>query len=427
MGRADDPAGDIGRAMNDAERAVDALLAESHLAAPYQLADLVRRQASTLGGQDATLYLADLQQRVLTPFLGAGGAGLGRQVEALHIDGTLAGRAFQHLDVLTENSDDGRVRVWLPLLDGTERLGVLSLTIDVAAAAAVPSGLVAARLRRFATLVAELIMTKSMYGDTIVRLRRRSEMGLAAEMQWSLLPPLTFACQEVTVAAALEPAYEVAGDTVDYAVDAGIARAAVFDGMGHGLPSAQLASLAVASYRNARRADRSLSDTAARIHEALIEAFAGSAFTTAVLAELDTGTGLLTWINAGHPEPLLLRGGQRIKSLHARPTLPLGMHIAGSGRAVEAAIGREQLEPDDRVLFYTDGVTEARSPAGDFFGEQALADLLVRNLAAGLPTPETMRRVTHALLDHQQGQLSDDATLLLLEWRSSNSQAMSPD
>ena len=252
-------------------------------------------------------------------------------------------------------------------------------------------------------------------------------MGLGAEIQWGLLPPLTFASRDISIAAALEPAYEVAGDTVDYAVDAGIARAAVFDGMGHGLPSAQLASLAVASYRNARRSDRSLSDTAARIHEALIEVFAGSAFSTAVLAELDTGTGLLTWINAGHPEPLLLRGGQRIKSLHARPTLPLGMHIVGSGRAVEAATGREQLEPDDRVLFYTDGVTEARSPTGAFFGEQALTDLLVRNLAAGLPTPETMRRVTHALLDHQQGQLADDATLLLLEWRSSNSQAMSPD
>ena len=206
-----------------------------------------------------------------------------------------------------------------------------------------------------------------------------------------------------------------------------MARAAVFDGMGHGLRSAQLATLAVAAYRNARRSDRSLVDTAERIHEALLEAFAGSAFTTAVLAELDTDTGMLTWINAGHPEPLLLRRGHRIKSLHAHPVLPLGLHILGSARTPEVPIGREQLEPDDRVLFYTDGVTEARSPTGEFFGEQALTDLLVRNLAAGLPTPETMRRVVQALLDHQQGQLTDDATLLLLEWRSSNSSAMAPD
>jgi serine phosphatase RsbU (regulator of sigma subunit) len=68
------------------------------------------------------------------------------------------------------------------------------------------------------------------------------------------------------------------------------------------------------------------------------------------------------------------------------------------------------------VLLYTDGVTEARSPAGDFFGERRLADLIVRNLAAGLPAPETMRRVMHALLEHQQGRLDDDASLLLLQW-----------
>jgi serine phosphatase RsbU (regulator of sigma subunit) len=65
-------------------------------------------------------------------------------------------------------------------------------------------------------------------------------------------------------------------------------------------------------------------------------------------------------------------------------------------------------------------VTEARSPSGDFFGEERLADLLVRNLAAGLPTPETMRRMVRALLEHQAGQLHDDATLLMLEWRADN-------
>ncbi len=249
------------------------------------------------------------------------------------------------------------------------------MTVDASGGSEIATGLLGVRLRRFATLVAELIMTKTMYGDTIVRLRRQSGMGLAAEMQWSLLPPLTFACQEVTIAAALEPAYEVAGDTVDYAVDAGWARVAVLDGMGHGLRSAQLATLAVAAYRNARRADRSLIDTAALIHDALVDAFGGTAFATAVLAELDTDTGMLTWVNAGHPPPLLLRQGKLVRSLHSRPALPLGLVVTGRPPAT-VAVGREQLQPNDRVLFYTDGVTEARSPTGAFFGEQALIDLL---------------------------------------------------
>ena len=78
------------------------------------------------------------------------------------------------------------------------------------------------------------------------------------------------------------------------------------------------------------------------------------------------------------------------------------------------------------MLFYTDGVTESRSPDGDFFGTERLVDLISRNLAGGLPTPETMRRVVRALLAHQQGQLTDDATMLLLEWRSGNEHALSP-
>ena len=63
---------------------------------------------------------------------------------------------------------------------------MLGVTVNAAVAPEIGSGLVGVRLRRFATLVAELIMTKTMYGDTIVRLRRQAGMGLAAEMQWSL-------------------------------------------------------------------------------------------------------------------------------------------------------------------------------------------------------------------------------------------------
>jgi serine phosphatase RsbU (regulator of sigma subunit) len=168
-----------------------------------------------------------------------------------------------------------------------------------------------------------------------------------------------------------------------------------------------------------------LTDTATFIHDALVDAFGGAAFATAVLAELETDTGMLSWVNAGHPEPLLLRDGKLVRSLRSRPALPLGLVVTGRPTTT-VTVGREQLQPDDRVLLYTDGVTEARSPSGAFFGDQALIDLLGRNLAAGLPAQETMRRVVRALLDHQQGQLTDDATLLLLEWRNSNTDALTP-
>lgn len=424
--------------LTDAERAADELLTEAHLSAPHQLPGLLSRHGQLLGVAGAMAYLADLQQEVLVPFLGSQGPAQGASAVPLGVDGTLAGRAYRQVEVVTQDLPGGRMRVWLPLLDGSDRLGVLAVTLADPADLEAADGVLLTRLRRFASMTAELVMTNMLYGDTLVRLRRRSEMGLAAEMQWSLLPPLTFACREVTVAAAMEPAYEVAGDSVDYSIDPGRLRLAVLDGMGHGLQSAQLATLAVAAYRNARRADRRLTDTAQAVDAAVFSAFGGEAFLTGVLAELDTDTGLLSWVNAGHPQPLLLRGGRLVKALSVDPAAPLGLGL-GLGEAVTAPdgltipgglrtfpVGLEHLEPGDRVLFYTDGVIEARSPEGEFFGVDQLVDLLTRNLAGGLPTPETMRRVVRALLTHQQGQLTDDATLLLLEWRSGNEQALIP-
>jgi len=339
------PAG-AGEPLNSAERAVDELLDAAHLLAAHQLPELLAAHGRRLGVEGATLYLADLQQDVLVPFVGPAGPGLGQSLGPVAVDATLAGRAYQQVQVLTQDLPGGQVRVWLPLLDGSERLGVLSV---VAGKEAMAHPQLLARLRRFAALAAELVMTKTMYGDTLVQLRRSRQMGLAAELQWS---PLTFACDRLTIAAALEPAYEVAGDTVDYAVDAGRARLAVFDGMGHGLHSAQLAALTVAAYRNARRSGRSLAETARTLDEALLAGFGGEAFTTAVLAELDTDTGRLEWVSAGHTEPLLLRGGRLVKTLHVDPAPPLGLgHSADpAGPADLVAVGSEQLEPGDRVL-----------------------------------------------------------------------------
>lgn len=334
------------------------------------------------------------------------------------------GGPFQTFETHIQEADIDGTCVWLPLLVGTERLGVLGVTILDSAALEVDDGLHSALLTQFASITAELLATKTFYGDTLVRLRRRREMSLAAEIQWSLLPPLAVSTSAVTVAAVLEPAYHVAGDTIDYSVDAGITHVAVFDGMGHGLQSAQCAVLAVAAYRNARRSGRSLVDAIHSIDEAFLTALGDEMFSTAVLAKLDTDTGLLQWVNGGHHEPLLLRDGKFVKTLHLDPRPPLGLgDLRGSQ---PAPVGNEQLEPGDQILLYTDGVVDARSPSGEFFGIDRLADLVIRHLAGGLPAPETMRRVVRELFEHQQGPLVDDASLLLLQWHGRQPERYGP-
>jgi serine phosphatase RsbU (regulator of sigma subunit) len=142
----------------------------------------------------------------------------------------------------------------------------------------------------------------------------------------------------------------------------------------------------------------------------MLEQFADARFTTGVLCDLNLDTGQLRYLNAGHPAPMLLRRGKVIRRLQHGRRLPLGLDDP------QIEIAEEVLEPGDRLLMFTDGVTEARDRRGDLFGEQRLADLLERQAAARQPAPEMLRRLCHAALEYYDGPPRDDATLLLLEW-----------
>ncbi|HXH78840.1 SpoIIE family protein phosphatase [Nocardioides sp.] len=405
---------------NAAERALAVLLERSHAAPDYALPELFSQYGQAIGVSRVVAYLADLQARSLAPLLGPGVQDRASHVDVLSVDRTIAGRAFQHLEVVQQvvqddGSTDERLQVWLPLVDGTERLGVLAVTLPGAHALDAHGGALRERLLTFASVAAELIASKTKHGDTLVRLRRTRDMSLAAEMQWSLLPPLAFVSDDVTITGGVEPAYGVGGDTIDYAVDPGLAHLAVFDAMGHGLPSAQLSALTVSAYRNARRGGLGLPALARSIDTAVASVFGADAFATGVVVQLDTETGVLRWINAGHPAPLLLRNGRLVRTLDVEPMLPFGLGRLAEGQGVH--VGQERLEPGDMVLLHSDGVVEARSIRGAFFGTDRLVELLTLHLAAGLPPTETMRRVTLALLEHHHDKLSDDVSFLLLQYR----------
>ena len=385
------------------ERFLGLLLEASHTLPPHSLPAVVADLAAEVGLDDVVIHLVDLDQRLLVPLPRHPGLPAS---EPLEIDATIAGRCFRTEAVVEgEIADDGRRRVWVPLLDGAERLGVLALTTEPL------NELATTRCRHLAALVAELVLSKTQYGDPLVTARRRRAMHLAAELRWAFLPPLTFTGPRVAVAGILEPAYEVAGDAFDYALNGDVAHLAVIDAMGHGLEASRMANLAVGAYRHCRRLGLDLAETYTAVDRTLADQFDSERFVTGVLATLDCATGQVAWLSAGHPQPLVLRGAKMVGELSADPALPFGMGGAPGVPAVTS------LEPGDRVLFFTDGVVEARSESGELFGKQRLGDLLVRACAdASLPA-ETMRRLMHAVLAHQVATLKDDATLLLVEWR----------
>lgn len=344
-----------------------------------------------------TLFLADYQETVLSALGPNGWPGAERHP----VEGSLPGRSFLRQEPVP--AGEGHV-LWLPVTNRWRRLGVLRLQgadLDLAslAAAAKPIG----------SFLATVVDSASRCTDIYDRARRVEPMGLTAEMQWGLLPPPSAAAQGISVAGRLEPAYEVGGDAFDYAIGAGHLDFAVFDPLGADLRAALLAALAVGVYRNCRRSGIPLAEMGERIDAAIVDQFPESQFVTGQLCRLDLDTGVVTWTNAGHPPPLLLRDGQA-HPVELGPDRPWGLRYRGS------TVGEVALQPGDRMLLYTDGMIEARPDGGEVFGIDRLADLLTRDAQVAAPATELARRLIQEVQQHRGGPLLDDATVVLIEW-----------
>lgn len=376
---------------------------ESHAISGTDIAAMVDGAVGPVG-MSARLYLSDRAQRTLTP--------IGVDAERLGIDETVAGRCYQLVEPMWSQPDDGPAVLWLPMVDGTERLGVLRLVLPDGADPADTE--LHDRCGVLASLLGHIIATKIVYGDALHVARRTQPLTPAAELLWQLLPPLTFASKDLVVSAVLEPYDRIGGDAFDYAVDAGQGFVALFDAVGHDIQSGLTATIALAAIRNARRnGERDLRVLARRADDLIVaNRGAGFRYVAAVLGWIDTETGVFEYLVAGHPPPLLLRANKTVRTLANGPRVPLGV-FGGP----DVAPSREQLEPGDRLLLYTDGITEARSDTGEAFGTRRLIEFAERSSAGGLPVPETLRRLSHAVLDHQRGRARDDSTLLMIDWR----------
>ncbi|MFJ9122923.1 PP2C family protein-serine/threonine phosphatase [Streptomyces sp. NPDC102340] len=369
--------------------------------AALDLTTVVARCAKALGLHSAVVYQADLQQRQLAP--------LNDVVPTLPIDDSLAGWAYRTQSLRVEESELGGMTAWLPMVDGVERLGVLA----VHAPALDPLSL--RRGRTLAQLCAMMVTSKRAYKDTYVRSARTEPMRLPAEMLRAYLPPRTIGTTHAVSTAVMEPAYEIGGDAFDHALTDTTLHAGILDSMGHNLASGLTTVVSLAACRNARRTGADLSELVDSVDEALAE-WLPDQFCTAIVCQLDLATGGLRWINCRHPPPLLIRDQRLVAGAMERdadPPLGLPATFVSTPRRVHEM----NLEPGDRVLMYTDGVTEARTQHGDELGLDRFADYVIRATATGELPPETLRRLIHSVVDAQDSRLRDDATIVMFEWR----------
>lgn len=380
----------------DPERDVCWLLNIAASVAPGRAPELLDSVCQVLGARSGRLFVADYSLRRLQQLDVDGPVGAAHQMA-----GTMAGRAFTSGEITVSNTDP--IVVSIPLADGSNRIGLLELDYD--AWTGLPTG-----WERILAVFVMVLVTKSQYGDLWVRARRSEPLSPAAEVQWDLLPPLSCSTDEVGVGGILEPAYEFGGDSFDYAVNGSQLEFAIVDAIGHGMSAVLMSAAAINSLRSSRRTGIELAAAYRQADRTIAAQFGHSYYVTGQFGSIDLPTGVLTWINAGHVLPLLVRNGTYAGELSCAASMPLGL----GGPVVEVA--SQALQRGDRVLFYTDGITESRAPDGAFFGRDRLADFLVRAALEGVPVAETARRLSASVIDFVDTALSDDATLLLIEY-----------
>jgi serine phosphatase RsbU (regulator of sigma subunit) len=248
----------------------------------------------------------------------------------------------------------------------------------------------------------------SAYTDTIHAVRRRKQIQPAAEIQQNLLPPRLAQVEGARLAGGVLPGYDVGGDFFDYACNVEGLWLVVADVAGKGNAAAALASLALGALRAGRRSYAGLQKTAQIVHEAIRDADDVGRFMTAVIALWEPARQQLRWLNCGHPSPLLLHADGRIDELDGGRTYPLGLF----DEQRDFPLATATVAAGDRLILYSDGISERRCDDGSLFGVEGLDRVLSENADASAAA--IARALQDALIGAASVPLRDDATLLVM-------------
>jgi serine phosphatase RsbU (regulator of sigma subunit) len=201
-------------------------------------------------------------------------------------------------------------------------------------------------------------------------------------------------------------AARIGGDLYDLVAAGGSTRLIIADVQGKGLAAVQTAAVVLAAFRESAYDAPDLARIAEHIELSLDRQAAEEEFVTAVMAEIDPEGTEIRLLNCGHPPPLLLSGGLAQPAEPLEASLPLGLACLAPGERKEHTVA---FGPGDRMLFYTDGISEARDKSGAFYPLEQCGALL------GGPDPDAaLDRLHDDVLGHVGGRLQDDSAALLV-------------
>lgn len=295
--------------------------------------------------------------------------------------------------------------VLLPLVAHGEMLGIMLVTF------ASPAAMREETIRLVTGIghqAAVAIESRYLYDQKAQQERLTHELALAHDIQAKLIPSHLPAPPGWEVAAFWRSVQEVGGDFYDFIeVTPDQLGIVIADVAGKGMPAALYMALTRSLLRATAPGQTDPQTVLIRVNELLVPDTQRGMFVSLFYAMLDTQTGLLTYANAGHNPPLLIRADSQLEALRP-PGLVLGVQLG-----IRPEVDQRHLAPGDGVVFYTDGVTEVFDASAAAFGEERLKAILQENWDQG---PEAVvERVREAVNAFSATALpTDDFTLLVI-------------
>ena len=267
-------------------------------------------------------------------------------------------RSTSPLNALAESADEvakGNFSTQLPLLSCNDEISQLRDSFDN-------------MQQSLSHYIEELKVT------TAAKTAMESELEIARSIQMSMVPKTFPAFPErddIDVYAAMKPAREVGGDLYDYLLCGNRLYFCIGDVAGKGIPAALIMAQAQSLFRTFANENQSPERIMKRINASLCYGNDSSWFVTMIIGVLDLQTGRLDFCNAGHVSPVVI--GSEVSILDMPPSLPVGI-LAETSYTLQQVT----LPPKAMLLFYTDGLIEAKDREGHLFGENRMIELASR-------------------------------------------------
>ena len=260
------------------------------------------------------------------------------------------------------------------------------------------------------------LMTTNLADAQEIKLAQKAlenEMAIATEIQTRLLPSAVPTIPGLEIAAHYSPAKEVGGDYYDFIpIDSTHVGIVVADVSGKGVPGSLVMTMTRSLLRMAAAGQPDPKRTLQTIHRTLVPDLRRGLFVTAVYAVVDTSTGVIRLVRAGHNAPVLYEAARNATRLVEPNGVAIGLERSGRLFSERLELIELTLGVDDCLVLYTDGVVEAQDDAGREYGTTRLSKAM--SLLSGKTAQEVVQGLQATVRAHEQGRQADDVTLLVL-------------